>query len=773
MSGGGKSGGSTTVYDYRMSIQYGLSFGPVDSISEIYVAEKALGIPVITDNAVVSVSRGDLFGGEKQGGGVSGVIQVLMGHEDQVMPSRLAAKMGRTSTTVSANRGLLSLFFTGFDGTKPPEEGRVVVRPSFEDLPKWDDPGPFPWFSNAIDRAIGFLWGTNNPILPSVWVTATCAPTGFDDPGGAMIGEDANPAHTTYSVLVEDCGYAPEQVNLNSFRAAAQVYRDEGFGLSFFWEEQQTGEAFISHVLEHVNTNLSFNLATGKWDLIPLRGGYDRHNLPELNPGNCELDSFQRRAWGEILNEVVVTWTNPANEKTETVSQIDSTGFQIQQSFVSDSSKNFRGIRSQKLALEAAERELRQAAAPLAAAEVTADRSFAGTQAGDVVVLDWRGDNDLDLGLRLDQRIVMRVLKVAPGRKGSPGVKLSLVEDIFSFGTTPVSAQPNESVNPAQDPVDPLVVRVFSAPYFVIAQAEGDAAAQSLEYPDAVAVILAETGLVDIRQIDVISQTTIATGDLQEAEIATIDDLAYAVTATTIPQETVSTIPIPGTASAFSAPVGSFLLIRHPTTDSEELCLVTEETGTSLTVARGVLDTAPQRHPAGAELWVLPTFKRFVDPTRRSAGENPEYWLLPSTSKGRLPRPEATMRTGTLNERAHLPTRPANLRADGLGIGDNPVVSAGDDSVVISWSTRNRLTETAVALRWADASVTPEEGQTVALQIFVDGNLAHVETDLVGDSFEWEWSSLSAGSEVRVLAWAVRDSILSHQPATLDIAVTA
>ena len=40
---------------------------------------------------------------------------------------------------------------------------------------------------------------------------------------------------------------------------------------------------------------------------------YDIDNLPELNLSNCSVDNIQRRSTAEVVNEIVLSWTNPDN----------------------------------------------------------------------------------------------------------------------------------------------------------------------------------------------------------------------------------------------------------------------------------------------------------------------------------------------------------------------------------------------------------------------------------------------------------------------------
>lgn len=786
--GGKKGGGRVQVVDYHMSMHYGFCLGPIDAVFEMWINEKKVGLPPIKESSAVSINKPSLFGGSKEAGGVAGVAELLFGAGDQRMSAHGAAKMGRSPSTMSGYRGLFSVIFSGFDGTLVAKDGKVAVVPGdFSDLPTPNnaatyDPTLLEQFASGTGGAIGFLWGTNNPILPNVWISAHRRPKGLEeyDPPGALVGpRHANPAHIIYEVLTEDCGYLPSEIKIDTFVKAARVYRDENFGLSMSWDRQTSAEEFTKEVLAHVSTNLSFDLTVGQWELRPLRGDYDATKLPILNPSNSSMTSFTRRGWGESTNEVVVTWTNPANEEEETVSQIDQTGYEIQSGKVSDSSKNYRGIRDRDLAIFAAERELRQLSAPLASAEMFADRTFSDLKSGDLVILDWRKQEDFnserDDGLFLDEPIVMRVLSVNPGKKGTPRVKLTLMEDIFSFGTAPTDAQASEAVSPSQEAIDVPFVRIMSAPYFVIASLAGDNDAKALEFPDNLVVVMADSTLRDVRSISVYGETTVASGDTVLGTVAEIDDLSRFNIMIDIPMSLTITIPIPEGTTNFNAPIGSFAVLYEPNTPyRQEICVVVSETPTEIRLARGVLDTVPRAHPIGTELWILPTYRRFVDTTLRSAGVDTSYWLLPTTSYGSLLLEDATERVYNIDERASLPLRPANLKLNGKGIVDNLSYTLAElANVNITWATRNRVTETGVVKRWTDGPVQPEAGQTHTLRIKVNDTIVHEQSGITGNSISFTAADLGITTgQLRLEMDAVRDGLASFQTSILVATVT-
>lgn len=744
---GGKSGsGEMYVVDYRISMHLGICIGPVDQIIDMKIGDKRVHFNTVTSNSARRIQNENLFGGPKKGGGVDGIAWFLLGGLNQKLNGYLADKYGRTADAMTGYRGIASVFLTSAIPEDSEEESNdpdwfwpsvIRVRDAYEKA--------------SGDGNQGFTIGSNNPVVPDVDVTVGCYYRsladglhaidsygntllgGFlEDVSGGGQGLDANPAHIIYECLTNTnfgIGYPANQVNKQSFLDASQTLYDEKFGLSYQWMTSTPVEQFVNEVLETIGANMSFDLATGQWELKLLRDDYDPSYLPVIYPGNANLTSFQRKGWGETINEIILTWSNPRNEEDETVTMHDNTNLAIQGATVSDSSKNFPGIRNGSLALKVAERELRQASAPLAAAEVEVDRSLWKLKPGDVARFSWP-----EYGIT--NPIVMRVLKTNYGTRGSPSVKLSLLEDIFSFGVSLTEVQPDIGTSPDQEPIDPPYFMVSSVPFFLYANAVGDNTAALSEFPETRSWLLCHSGLKDIRSIDVMSLEQLGEEVTEYEDVTTIDEtFRFELDGPLAISRFTSVIPITPQQRARLA-VGMYLLIcPQGSRTNQEIARIVAKTSTTITVRRGLLDTIPKDWDAGTPVWALRRKTNMIDGTPRSAGETTIYKFLPITSLGRLPEPDATARTVTLPSRLQLPLRPANTRLDGNDITMVTEIAPTED-VTATWSNRNRLTETAVALHWSAGNTAPEDGQTTRIVIRDGTNSSTITAinDLTGTS---------------------------------------
>src|SRR4029077_7040927 len=123
-------------------------------------------------------------------------------------------------------------------------------------------------------------------------------------------------------------------------------------------------------------------------------------SLPEFMPDDSLVTNFSRKLWGETINEIVVTWTNPDNEEEETVVAQDLANIEAQGGVISDG-RNYYGVRNAQLAMRLGQRALRSAATPLAKCDLEVNRTAWALLPGDVCKLVSPEDG-------ID-RIVMRV----------------------------------------------------------------------------------------------------------------------------------------------------------------------------------------------------------------------------------------------------------------------------------------------------------------------------------------------------------------------------
>ena len=846
MGGGKGGGGEMEVTEYFMSLHYGICTS-VDNLLAIYVGEKEAWSGDVSAEEDIEIDKRELFGGSKKEGGVNGRAYFLPGGPTQVMPAVLATKLGRTTETCPGFRGVASLFFYG-----------GITSGSF-------------WFVPlsmiGSGSRTGFLWGSNNPYLRTIWMRVRRVPKGEALPerlryiastgasisrngfqvtvngvtatltigsaelvngheilletdgievDGTLItidpvaetitigsveyemdsfgavgtstlnvqassatqctvstagGLDGNPAAIIYECLTNTewgMGGPASGVNIESFIASAETLLGERFGMSLQWTRQMLIEEFVSEVLDHILAVLFVNPSDGLWTLKLLRGDYEIGDLPVLDATNCRITSFDRKAWGETVNEIVVTWTNPENEQEETISAQDLSNITIQGAVVSDS-RNYYGIRNPELAMFCAKRDLASASAPLAAFDLEIDRSAWDFIPGGCAVLNYP-----EHGI---SGLVIRLGKIDYGKPGAPAIKTTAVEDIFAL---PIAAYtvPDSSqwTDPSAGPSPMAYSRVMTAPlYFSLANiSPGDI--DSFDYPDVMAAILASQDNHDTSTYELLGQSLLTTGTEVATFLGTKNVLAYTLLPDEMQAAAQSTIAAFDEIFGINGPVvGGFLFIGNAAERFHEIAMieaVDEEAG--WIIRRGVLDTVPRTWPEGTPIWFVERTINFLDTsTVRAATEEVKYKLLPRTSLGLLDEASAPIIGTILSERPHMPFRPANVTIGGVEFGAVDLSGSSPTEVAVTWSNRNRLFEDLQPLAWGAATVTPETGQTSIVRLLdtVDGSLIAEHTGLSGTSFNLPVASFGANEIADVTVLSERDGIESLQGVIVRVRV--
>lgn len=591
-----------------------------------------------------------------------------------------------------------------------------------------------------------------------------------DNTGGLSINVDfydaefdSNPAHMIYECLVNEswgAGFPASSIDIDSFEQAAVVLYSENFGLSMLWTQQTTVENFIKEIIDHIEGAIFTHPRTGLLTLKLIRGDYDPDTLPIFNPNNSVVRNFKRKLIGELITELVVTWTNPANEEEETVT-VQNDALIALQGLVSDS-RNYYGIRSATLATAVGYRDLRSASYPAASCDLEADRSAWDKVPGDVIKVTSPEDGVIEM--------VMRVGPIDYGGPGSMTIKASLIEDIFGLEVAEFTTAPaSEWIDPAEEPTPADYTYLFTLPYYMALQEAVPVAA----YPTVYAGILAAEDGLDTYEFELWGEATISGGGVVEQALGNRSIASRAELVFALPAEVISTINgFPGATRGIGPEVGGIMILGEGEETEVELALITANAAGVYTVQRGAMDTVPRAWPIGTPVWFVGAATSYVDYVARSAAEIVEYKVLPRTSLGLLPVADAPDEIVTLTARPHLPLRPANVKVHGVGFSTDAIDAVGVNPIAITWSERNRLTEDTVLLPWTAATVTPETGQTNRVIVMdLARNILTTNSGLIGTSYNLSPADFDGNSIGIVRVESERDGLISLQGHELVVEV--
>jgi hypothetical protein len=190
----------------------------------------------------------------------------------------------------------------------------------------------------------------------------------------------------------------------------------------------------------------------------------------------------------------------------------------------------------------------------------------------------------------------------------------------------------------------------------------------------------------------------------------------------------------------------------------------------TIDLARGVLDTTPQAHPAGTRLigvgeWLA------SEGTERAPGESVFVGAIPRTSTDQgNPVLAANGQPMVLAGRQARPYPPGRVR---LNRAADPAVVAGD--LTITWAHRDRTQQTAYLVHQDEGNIGPEPGTTYTVRVRdAGGTVVRTISGLAGTSWTWDVATAAsdasaAGGQVTIELWASRGGLDSWQPQTRTV----
>ncbi|MFU1607325.1 phage tail protein [Sulfitobacter pontiacus] len=680
--GGGKGKSKRQVYDYFMSMDYGISHGPLDSINVISVKDKDAWVGPAMEDGQVRINQYELYGGDDGEGGPVGIAEMYMGDYEQVMSDALASRHGLTATTAPAYRGIAHVFFRGGSEQAIPQSNQGIFG-VLGDLLGQLFFGRVPETSRK-----GFLWTSNNPYLPAAVINATRGPVGLTKslvypivgvneagqyeiavPGDAFTVQnknrvidrtrlpDANPAAMIYECMTNaDWGKGEPVAAFDkaSYERCAAVLKAEHFGLTLFYTRQDTIESYVSEILDHILGVQYQDPTTGLWTMDLIRGDYDTADLLVLDPSNCDIDSTRTKAWGETVNEIKVSYTDPVSGDEETVTAQNLSNIAIQGGTVSDA-RDYHGVRNPYLAKIIAERDVAAASRALISTTIRVNRDAYDLRPANVVLLNWPEEEIVE--------VPFRVMGIDYGTPKDRTIKLEVVEDVY--GTPPLQIAPvsqpvvDYDVDPLPKNPDRLMIMTPPLPPLIrsgISVAELDA-----NYPQSEVQFFVSDSTVQFLDTLAVAELVLPNGAYGNVTVATIPPSYARVLEVPLVQEARSTIPEATIINITGGDpeIGELLVIGSSEEVHELIMLDSYDEDAGLwTVMRGMYDTVPLAWTPEDILWLLPLSEATLDNRENIAGDPQTYRFLPRTRHGPVGL-RSGGRGGLYPERTPAPAVPA------------------------------------------------------------------------------------------------------------------
>lgn len=420
--------GSNTGYDYY-NYQIGLHLvfchGPVDGIEAIYRGENErfswvqdidTHVPVHTIVPQGSGARGSIH---------EVPMRLYFGRDDHPQDPYLAVRLP-TPMNLITYRGVFSVVFGSAEYDKTTWRGHLPIKRG-EELP---------------------------PISAVVWR------------GPKMPNGGANPSWIIEDILTNKDwgrGYEPSQIDRGSFDKAAAWLDSEGFGLCFVITDQTPADEMIDEINRHIDGAVQVDRRTGKIRLRLIREYNTQPIGYEPDPSPVELDDtniteppvFLRPSSGEMPTVQAVTF----RRRGRGIGDQDGTGWWGEEAdvlsiFAHDTAGavargkvdapplDYPGIPNSELAARVAQRDLRANSTPRASIELSVTGPAGqNIYAGDTIKVTYP-----KYGI---DGVVFRVTSSDIGTLTDGTVQIQAVEDVFSFDRPSIVPQDPPPLSPA------------------------------------------------------------------------------------------------------------------------------------------------------------------------------------------------------------------------------------------------------------------------------------------------------------------------------------
>jgi hypothetical protein len=502
---------------------------------------------------------------------------------------------------------------------------------------------------------------------------------------------DMNPAHIIRECLTDPdwgMGYQEADIDDTTFTSAADTLYDEEFGLSLIWDRQIPIEDFIREVLKHIEAVLYVSRVTGRFILKLIRADYDPSTLLIFDESNIsKVENVTRRGFDELYNSVSLKYVDNGTNRDASVELQDIAQVQMQ-GVVINTTVNYPGIPNAILAGKVAARDLRSLSHPAVSCIVHTNRDAKDLTIGDVFKLSW---------LKFDfSELIMRISGISYGNGRNNTIRIEAVEDVFSTPSVSyVVVDPPGWIDPNVLPIPVTYQLAFEAPYYELAQALGQATADSVLVTNNEAGYL---GVAAVRPASAINAILSVNSGAGYTSAGPFNFCPFGTILSNLDQSD-TVVVLDNGVSLTSVIAGTHAQLN------DEILVVVSIVGSTFTFERGALDTVPAEHSIGDQVFFWGTFFG-ADTEEYNTGETVNAKVLPITGLGQLSLVDAVAMPLTMAQRAFRPYPPANYQIDGLYFPSVVI-----DSFDITWVHRDRLQQTSgTLLSFLDGSVGPEAG---------------------------------------------------------------
>ncbi|WP_145128148.1 phage tail protein [Pseudomonas sp. URMO17WK12:I11] len=688
---------TVTGYRYFMGVQLGICHGPDVLLREIKFGDDVAWSGLSTGGPI-QIDKPALFGGDTNGsGGVSGTLRFHPGSWTQIPNEYLVGKVG--GDLVSAIRGVSYCVL----------EGMYIGN-------------------SSSPQAVSFV-ASRFPKSPDERYSQY-----------EQIGLDANPAFFMYEMITHglygaDLGYS--SIDLDSFTSAAKTLFNEGLGISAVIDSSTTAGDVINDIKRVIQGSLQTDPATGALKLKLIRNDYTVDELPLLDQSNIKnLSGFTRGSLDTAITEVKLKYTSIDDDFTERTVIAQNNAVRIHKGDSDGQVVQMPMISTRDTASKIVMREMASASVPLATCTAECNRGPAHTEVGDVVRLSWPAEGV--------DNVVMRVTGVDLGAPQDGSVRLTLVQDVFGvFMSVYADGSERQWTKPTFQATDITRFDIIDAPTILTTNQTTGSVLVVAENPGvALDYQLQVKGGIDSGYVDAGAMPFTPLFSTTASMDTGWTDTGLVLSG---PSAELSSI----TADEVRQGLGLMLMVSAA--GKEWISYQTASAGNSATttlglINRGLFDTKPLAHPAGARAWAVSEGFGVTD-WQYGRSESVSLRMLPRTQTGVLDTDDAVVHSYTVAGSNVAPWAPGRVRVNGL--------EGGQISGVATATWRNRDGGLPAVMFYGD-DVGQVGDSTYQVVVKSGGKLVKTVSGLTGESWSFEDETvLNGGSYYSSLTFEI------------------
>ena len=737
---GSKKKKVTVGYRYYWDLFCGLGRGPIDSIVAITADKKIVLLCTekeATSSCTININKPNLFGGEDTGGegGIQGNLEIMMGESTQTPTNNLRSIL---KGLIPGFRGLVTTFYSGLiscysASPKPwsyrvrrttkgwdgdvwyPSKCLIVMRDDISEIGGIDGEiegrfGPINQLISGTGSIIDIINGQPSKNKEEIEREREEAKRREEERQRkiAALRNDLNynirnihamnPAHILFECATNrdwGRGLSWNDINVESFKKAADTLFAEKFGLCFRYNRQDQLQTFIQQILDHIGAAQYADLSTGKLKLKLIRNDYNPDMLPlfTYDNGILSVQDDDSASSDATYNEIVVTYHNPVTHEDGVVRAQNLAS--IQQVGLISNSVEYKAVPTQNLAARIAERDLEMNAAGITRLIIKFDRRGG--------ILEPASCFRVSLPDRSIENMILRVGKIE--EQGDGSLLITGVQDVFNLSETAYSSnqQANESI--IQDNTIHAVnnVKLIELPYALLVSRLSAADLAYLKPSSGYLGVMAKAPTS-------ISINYVLQSQAAGAESINESQCDWTASATLINDieklETKFEINID---SDYQLSIGDGIIIDDEFMRIDEFDVETN----MLTVGRGCIDTLPTVHKAGSTIHFYMSVLE-TDNIEYISGETVGVKLLTQTNSGRLDEDIAPVEKIIMGHRQTRPYLPGNIR-----VNDSvyPDLIEPADSYVVSFTHRDRVLQADRLIDCLSDNIGPEPGTKYIVEI--------------------------------------------------------